>query len=181
MNSPLYNSYVIKNNIALYDTYVSQLEWIEDTRRDPENNDLLQVRCTKCDNWFTPNRRDVNHRIQRLKNGTNGSRFYCSNECKNNCSIFNRTKYQKGFTKNIVNSRELQPELKELVFQRDGYECQRCGNDTDLHCHHFEGIEQNPIESADIDNCITLCKDCHELAHFEIGCRYVDLRKGFNC
>lgn len=37
--------------------------------------------------------------------------------------------------------------------------------DCGLHCHHFEGIEINPIESADIDQCITLCKKCHIWDH----------------
>jgi hypothetical protein len=34
----------------------------------------------------------------------------------------------------------------------------------------------NPIESADIDNCITLCKYCHEEVHQIPGCEYHNLR-----
>ena len=106
--------------------------------------------------------------------GEGEGRFYCSNECKNNCSIYNQKLYPKDFK--IDYNRESQPELRDLVLQRDEYECQRCGNSTDLHCHHFEGLNINPIESADIDNCITLCSDCHKMAHENEGCRYIDLQ-----
>lgn len=32
------------------------------------------------------------------------------------------------------------------------------------------GVEINPIESADVDNCITLCVDCHQKVHQQDGC-----------
>ncbi|UCD31605.1 MAG: HNH endonuclease [Desulfobacterales bacterium] len=34
-----------------------------------------------------------------------------------------------------------------------------------LYVSLITGVEQSPIESADIDNCITLCKKCHKWAH----------------
>jgi hypothetical protein len=49
-------------------------------------------------------------------------------------------------------------------------------DDAQLHCHHIEGVEKNPIESADLDNTITLCKKCHKWAHTQEGCRYFELR-----
>ena len=173
---------IIKNNIPLYDTYAPQLNWIEDVRRDPENNDLLQVKCSEnnCKKWFTPKRTEVRRRLTSLRTGIGENRFYCSDECKNKCSVFNQVLYPKTFIKDDI-TREVQQELRELVFQRDEHECQKCGNDTDLHCHHFEGVEQNPIESADIDNCITLCSECHKMAHEDEGCRYVDLKKDKLC
>lgn len=33
-----------------------------------------------------------------------------------------------------------------------------------------------PLLSADTDECMTLCSNCHKEAHSESGCRYVDLR-----
>ena len=53
----------------------------------------------------------------------------------------------------------------------------QCGKGKDeapLHCHHSEGIEINPIESADIDICFTLCKECHNELHKESWC---DMRR----
>lgn len=69
-----------------------------------------------------------------------------------------------------------------MVLERDSWTCQKCNKvDVELHCHHFEGIMINPIESADIDMCITLCVRCHKEAHLDIGCRYIDLScKGGN-
>ena len=50
------------------------------------------------------------------------------------------------------------------------YKCQKCNKhqselDVGLHCHHVEGIMWNPIESADVDMCITYCKTCHTTIH----------------
>ena len=64
-----------------------------------------------------------------------------------------------------------------MVFAQDSWECQLCSSIENLHCHHITGVEQNPIESADIDNCITLCKVCHKYIHSQEGCRYYDLRR----
>ena len=48
--------------------------------------------------------------------------------------------------------------------------------ETGLHCHHKEGILWEPIESADIDMCITYCKTCHKLVHQIEGCGYQDMK-----
>ena len=181
-NHPNWRGGVVKLNLPVYDTYAPQLEWIEDVRRDPENENLLQVKCyeSNCNKWFTPTRIQVHSRINSLNGKLRGeNRFYCSNECKNNCSIFGQVTNFKNFKPDY--SRELQPELRDLVLQRDEYKCQRCGNTSDLQCHHFEGLNVNPIESADIDNCITLCSECHKMAHENEGCRYVDMRKDQIC
>jgi 5-methylcytosine-specific restriction endonuclease McrA len=44
----------------------------------------------------------------------------------------------------------------------------------DLRCHHITGVEINPVESADLDNCITLCYNCHSRVHSSGQC---DVRK----
>ena len=40
----------------------------------------------------------------------------------------------------------------------------------------MEGVVQNPIESADVDICVTLCKAHHKWVHTQAGCKYYDLR-----
>lgn len=47
-----------------------------------------------------------------------------------------------------------------------------------LHYHHIDPVKNNPIESADIDNCITFCIDCHKDVHQLAGCTYKELK---NC
>ena len=66
-----------------------------------------------------------------------------------------------------------------MVLARDNYQCQICEKSLDeaeFHCHHITGIKQNPIESADVDNCITLCKEHHKFVHSKKGCNYYNLR-----
>ena len=64
----------------------------------------------------------------------------------------------------------------DMVFAIDNYTCQKCGSTKSLHCHHLTGLRQNPLESADLDNCITLCKKCHKWAHTQKGCTYLELQ-----
>ncbi len=171
---------VKKLNIPLYNTYAHKISWCEEVRGDPENQDYLQVKCTEssCRKWFTPTILQVCGRISAV-NSIGGGNFYCSEGCKQNCSIYGRIKYPKGFKHNY--NREVQPELRELVLKRDNFECQRCGSKEKLQAHHYESIYSNPIMSADLDNCIILCKKCHKLAHKDIGCRPIDLTRKNLC
>jgi len=57
--------------------------------------------------------------------------------------------------------------------------CKKCGatqEDAPLHCHHIEGYAQNPRLGNDVDNTITLCKECHKKVHKLPGCGYYELR-----
>jgi len=103
-------------------------------------------------------------------------------ECKALCPSFNQSVWPKGFK---INDREVQPELRELVLARDNYTCQHEGcnkslaefPDLKLHCHHIFPINEDPVCSADIDNCIILCEECHKWVHMNVHeCSYVELR-----
>lgn len=161
---------------ATYETYAHQIAYAEEVRRHSQNAELLQVKCTYCGKWYSPTLRSLISRITVLQRRIGGgSRLYCSDNCKKECPTFGKSLYPRGFKK--ASSREVQPELRQMVFERDAWKCQRCDSDTYLHCHHITGIEQNPIESADLDNCITFCKKCHKWVHSQAGCRYVDLQR----
>lgn len=73
-------------------------------------------------------------------------------------------------------SREVYPDLRKLVFARDSYKCQICNSENKIQCHHIKPSVKNPIEDADMDNCITLCKECHKKIHSKEGCKYHQLR-----
>jgi hypothetical protein len=165
------------DNLPKYDLYAPQLEPYEQCRRNDDDPNILEVKCTYCGKWYVPTRHSTKHRINGISENDN-SRFYCSSGCKIECPLFsangNRINY-KG--KEGHNSREVQPELRQLTFDRDAHVCIKCGSTGPLHCHHIDPVISNPIESADIDNCITLCKDCHKEAHKLPGCRYIDLRR----
>jgi len=175
---------------ALYNTYALQLEWCEKVRRNEENTNLLEITCTKCKTWFIPTNMQVQSRILAINGNTSGKstgemRFYCSDNCKNVCEIFGRkpeTLMKDDAIKagripwNHLN-REVQPELREMVLERDDYTCQKCGSTDNLKCHHMIPVAYDPIESVDIDVCITLCEKCHKEAHQLPGCTIGDIRK----
>jgi len=171
--------------LPLYDTYAPQIEWCEEVRRNKNDPNVLEVRCFKCDKWFIPSLVNAHNRSQYIKgNYNNENRFYCSNSCKNSCSIFNKSPEQieredairAGRLQWLELQREVQPELRQMVLERDEYECVKCGSTNKLQCHHIQPVSIEPLLSADIDNCITLCSDCHKETHQQDGCRYGQLR-----
>lgn len=169
---------VMELNIPLFSTYASQISYAEEVRRDPENSDWLQVQCAYCGKWFTPTRCSVSHRAGCLNGSMSGeSRFYCSDNCKLACPIYNKHYYPAGFKH--TTSREVDPYLRQMVLERDDWTCQICGKtveEAELHCHHMDPAAQNPMFQNDMDGCVTLCKDCHGWVHTQHGCKYVDLR-----
>ncbi len=53
-----------------------------------------------------------------------------------------------------------------LVFQRDNWTCQQCGErGCELHPHHILGFAEYPIMRFAVSNGVTLCKDCHKRLH----------------
>ncbi|MCK9371485.1 HNH endonuclease [Candidatus Dojkabacteria bacterium] len=177
-NNPMYNKTspnskggYYTNNISTYDNYAHQLEPYEQCRRNDDDPNILEVKCTYCGKWYVPSILEANRRVKGIDFGK--YMFYCSDDCKRECPIFGRRKYYKG--QEGHNSREVQPELRQLTFTRDDYICIKCGSPGPLHCHHIYPVATNPIESADVDNCITLCVDCHKKAHKIPGCGYNEL------
>uniref|UniRef100_A0A6M3XU54 Putative HNH homing endonuclease n=1 Tax=viral metagenome TaxID=1070528 RepID=A0A6M3XU54_9ZZZZ len=166
-------------SFALYNTYEHQISYAELTRHDPDNWELLQVKCTYCSKWFNPTNLSVYNRKVALERPAfigGENRLYCSNGCKQLCPIFHKKKYSAEQTNTKQLSREVQAELRQMVFERDEWTCIKCGKTKSLQCHHIEGIHWNPIESADIDICVTFCVKCHGEAHKDKGCRYYDLQ-----
>lgn len=173
--------YTIKN-LTKYDDYFNRLSYAEEIRRNKEDKNILEVKCAYCGKWYVPTLNSVWNRIQALEGkyeGRGESRLYCSDICKQECPIYKKIKYPKGYK--IASSREVQAELRQLRFELDNYTCQKCNKHKDdlkvgLHCHHVEGIRWEPLESADIDKCITYCKDCHKKVHKISDCNYNSLK-----
>ena len=169
------------NGIPVYNTFQPQLQpYGVECRRSLKDEKMLEVRCMYCGRWHVPFLKNVRSKIAAIKGKNNGElNLYCSDNCKLACPTYRQQKYPKGFKQ--VTSREVQPYLRKLVLKRDNYTCQKCeATDKQLHCHHITGIELNPIESADMDNCITLCIDCHNEVHKQKGCTYNNFKRK-NC
>jgi hypothetical protein len=180
-----YKGNVIKLNLPLYETYAPQLEKYEQTHLIKQNElDLLGVNCLYCNKVFVPTRKAVMNRIKSIngkhKDRSHGeNRLYCSESCKQACPTYGQISYPKGYAP--ASSREMQPQFRKMVLERDNWTCQKCGKnkdndlETELHAHHIDPVSQNPIESCDVDNGITLCIDCHHEAHQIPGCTLNEL------
>lgn len=177
--SKQYNNSPIKYNSKA--KYRKEIELYEEVKESSNGN--LMCKCAYCGEWFEPTVLQVVNRIKsingKMGRGGSESRLYCSQSCKRNCPIFRQVKYPKD--QKPATSREVQPELRQMVFERDNYTCQKCNNHRDelevgIHCHHKEGILWEPLQSADIDMCITLCEDCHKEVHDIDGCGYNEMR-----
>lgn len=58
---------------------------------------------------------------------------------------------------------------RKAVFERDHFTCQMCGRyGCKLNAHHIRPFSKYPEYRLDIDNGITLCKDCHKKAHKKV-------------
>lgn len=152
-----------------------ELAYAFPVRRNKKEPSLLETRCSYCNRWFIPDTKQVSN-VRRAFDGKRGGsdKFYCRDSCKDQCPVYYRNLWPKGFKP--ATSREVQPELRQLVFERDEWTCQLCGSEDSLQCHHFTGIRHDPLLSADVDNCITLCESCHKFVHKQPGCTYHDLR-----
>ena len=159
---------------ALYSTYKDRFHPNEEIGEDEEG--YLLVRCKYCNMLFNPNNRSVKEYL-RYYDGTHN--LYCSEGCKRSCPTYGQKKHEKGHKH--TTSREVSPELRKIVLEKDDWECQLCGKRKDhdrnlvLHVHHINPVKINPILQNDIDNCITLCKKCHKKIHSKKGCRFIDL------
>jgi len=164
-----------------YDTYKDQLGFAEKVRRDPKNEQILQVKCVNCEQWFRPKKGQVSARIRVLydqKGAAGSSYFYCSDECKTSCSVFRKIRHPEGHNPRSKYRQEtLDPDLNTLVLNRDSYQCQKCGACTELEVHHIEGVAQEPMLANDLDNCITVCHSCHKAIHSQPGCTYHDYQR----
>lgn len=165
---------------AKYESYKDKLT-VDEAPRLAEDGVSLEVKCRYCGKYFIPTNRQISRRVNVLNDKMYGTcSLYCSSSCKSLCPIYGRHKYPKGFKH--TTAREVNPIIRQMCFEEDNWECQICGKsgkNTSLHCHHILGYAKHPQLGNDIDNVITLCKECHKKVHSNIGCRYVDLQK--NC
>lgn len=157
--NPNYKGGVTKNNLPIFDTFINKLNFCENIRRYPNNNELLQVKCYKCNSWFTPSRSQVKNRVFAINNIGRENHFYCSSTCKNTCSVFNKVG-SLNTNNNKLSSYELNIWSKE-VLKRDNYKCIYCESKA-THSHHIQPKKLEPFYALDPDNGVAVCKECHK-------------------
>ena len=168
-------------NIPLYDTYAKQLVPIEEVRRNKDNLNFLEVRCTLCGKWFIPTGTLCQQRCQYFKGHVDReNRFYCSDLCKINCSIFNKKKYAVGKNprphRNNLNYTNYELKIwHNVVLKRENYICEYCGDIANT-AHHTLPKKTHEFYALDPDNGIACCQKCHnKKAHKDLECSYYHL------
>ena len=71
--------------------------------------------------------------------------------------------WKGGKTKeNKLLRRKFQAHIAPLVLERDGYTCKSCGvRGVELHVDHVKSWSDFPELRFNMNNCVTLCRDCH--------------------
>jgi len=136
---------------------------------------FISVKCYGCGKFYRPSMNSMRNKSAAFSGKQEGqNNLYCSAVCKRSCLTFNTVKWPKGFK---PNKRELQGAWAKAVKKRDGYKCQRCGAEDDLHAHHINPLSTE-YDSWLIDNGITCCAECHyQFFHKLPGCTTDELRK----
>jgi len=144
---------------------------IENLRYNPDKprEKEIQVHCKNhlCpnskeqDGWFTPSRTQLAERIRQLENedGNGGSYFYCSEECKEQCPLFNLKSDPLKKTEKSYTQEEYEI-FRKFVLERDNYQCQYCGESANI-IHHERPQKLEPFFALDPDFTWSVCEKCH--------------------
>jgi 5-methylcytosine-specific restriction endonuclease McrA len=165
-------------SFALFNTYGYQLTIEEDARETVEG--YLEVKCahSECRKYFIPTNKQVHNRIQALNGNIPGeSRLYCSENCKESCSLYQQRKYPKGFKNSNTIKRSFPAEFRNMVLERDNHQCVICGSTDNLTVHHSDPFATCKMFENDMDGAFTLCEEHDKNAHSISGCTLPELRK----
>lgn len=132
------------------------------------NYNKITVNCEMCGNevLFIP------YRIKRNNN------YFCSTKCHDKWrSIYivgeNNPRWNFDKTKEEREVERKTPEYYEfirMVYKRDNYTCQCCGNKGgDINTHHLNSYDWYKEGRTDANNGITLCLQCHKDFHMKYG------------
>jgi len=165
-----------KNTIEKINNKYPIFSKIEKLRYNPDKpgEKEIQVHCKNhnCknskeqDGWFTPPYQQFFERIRQIEHpeGNGGSYFYCCDECKQECPLYNLK------VNSIINQNNLSDDIqytpseyniwRNEVLSRSNYKCEYCGNEA-THAHHSRPQKLESFHSLDPDYGIACCEKCH--------------------
>jgi len=153
---------------------------IEELRYSPDNPGEIQVHCKNhnCPNskeqggWFTPTRYQLSERVRQLENpdGNDCGYFYCSDECKGNCPLFNNREHLIKEERELLYTSTEYQVFRTNVLERDNYKCQYCSEKAE-HVHHERPQKLEPFFALDPDLAWSVCEKCHyKYGHSDKDC-----------
>ncbi len=99
--------------------------------------------------------------------GAKGKHWTLSIQNRLNQSVAQKQRFQAGIKLTSIHKAErrgIQWKLwREAIFKRDDYTCQFCGirGGVELHPHHIKPFSKFPEAKYDVNNGVTLCRECH--------------------
>jgi len=161
---------------------------VEQMRYNPDKPEEkeIQVHCKNhnCPNskenggWFTPTSYQITTRKSAIENidGNEAAYFYCCEECKQECPLYNKRVSQlikedqirAGIIKEEYYTSEEYNIWREEVLKRSNNLCEYCGEKAE-HCHHIEPQKLQPYLSLDPENGLACCSKCHYKYGHETG------------
>lgn len=130
--------------------------------------DKIKISCHKCG-------KIMEVRPSSIKRS---GRKFCSEECetawrKEYYSGENNPNWNEFLSEEERIDERKYPEYynwRSKVFERDDYTCQHCKRrGYELNAHHLNSYNWDKEHRTDVDNGVTLCKDCHKEFHREYG------------
>jgi hypothetical protein len=145
----------------------------EEMRYHPETGEI-QVHCKNHDclnskeqgGWFTPFGGQFQIRIEalELQFGSDGGYFYCCDECKITCPLYNLRGDPFRIKELLYTPKEYEI-FKQEVLKKDKYICHFCGENKAEHVHHTRPQKLEPFFALDPDYAISVCAECHYFIH----------------
>ena len=144
---------------------------VEEMRYDPDKLDekIIQVHCKNhnCPNskeqggWFTPKSQQFDDRKRSIEHilGHDGYYFYCCDECKIECPLYNIKTDPFKVVKKLYTSEEYQT-FRQQVLERENYICEYCEEPANT-VHHIMPQKLEPIHALDPDYGVACCTKCH--------------------
>ena len=91
-----------------------------------------------------------------------------SNFCKEHQTTKRKTQAEKSYRefKREIYGTTKWKKLREKALLRDLYTCQICGAQAE-EVHHVISLKENSKKAFDLNNLLSVCRDCHFAIHFE--------------
>ena len=125
---------------------------------------IIFINCFNCKKILEINKWKIKRNLN--------THFFCNKQCHieyQKTLIGDKNPSYKGISIEETRLRKIDEysEWRTSVYERDNYTCQRCFSSGGgrLNAHHILYFMKYPIFRFDIDNGITLCKDCHKYIH----------------